>query len=110
MSLNDIYSGTTRYIRVNISLDDQIPDISSGSMDMIVKLHKGDSDSNAVLSSSADILTSGSMGTAIFALSPIDTNINPGNYYYEILWTRSNGDKYVVDQSTVKIKDRVYTI
>jgi len=110
MIIKDIFQGTSRYIRVNIQLDSVVANITGSTINFLVKENKTDDNTDAVIDTDADCLTSGSVGTAIIYLSPAETNVDTGNYFYELLWTKDTGEKYMLIESNINITDRVRII
>lgn len=110
MSIRDIYRNTARFINLNIKYEGSAVDISGDEVLLMVKAEKDTADSLAIISTDADVVTSGSIGRATFYLTNEITNVEPGYYYVEVQWERSTGDKYVLVQSNIQIKDRVFYI
>ena len=44
---------------------------------------------------------------ALFSLSPAETKIEVGAYYYDIVWERQGGDEYVVLNSRIEVIKRI---
>ena len=110
MTINDIYKGTSRYIRINVQLNSVAQNITGSTINFLVKEDKTDANIDAVIDTDADCLTSGSVGTAILYLSTTDTDIDTGNYFYELLWTKDTGEKYMLLESNINITYRVRII
>lgn len=105
--MNNFYEKTTKIFSLTITVDSTNPNITNDDVLFTLKAYKTDTDEEALLSSSADVLTEGDVGKAIFTLSPSDTDIDPGKYYYEIKWL--TGDNvYILESSTVRVLDRIY--
>lgn len=103
--LIDFYQGETKKFEVQIKKNDVIQDISDDEVWFYMKSKITDTD--YIMSQSAD-LTSGSNGVASFELTPTMTDLAAGIYPYEISWIVSGSDReYVLDSTTVKIKQRV---
>ena len=110
MTIKDIPKGTSRYIRANVHLNNVLTNITGSTINLIVKANKTDSNTDAVIDTDADCLTSGSVGTAIIYLSPAETDITIGNYFYELFETKATGEKAMLLDSTFNITDRVRII
>jgi len=109
MSISAIPQGTTRVIHFTLTLEDDTPiDISGDVMTMTVKAHKDDDDPG-VAQETADVATDGANGVAIFTLSPDETDIDIGQYYFDVVWKPATGGIFVldVDQETIRIIERV---
>ena len=109
MSISAIPQGTTRVIHFTLTLEDDTPiDISGDVMTMTVKAEKDDDDPG-VAQEVADVATDGVNGVAIFTLSPDETDIDIGQYYFDVVWKPATGGIFVldVDQETIRIIERV---
>jgi len=102
MPLNDFYKGETKAFYVDMQVSGSAINISSDTMTLLIK----DSD-EIIISHSADMTSSGSIGRAIFNISSSLTNVSASCYDYEIGWHRNDGTDYVIDDSSVNIKHRV---
>lgn len=102
--LKNFYEKTTHKIEVTINYNGAVPNITQDTVTIVFKTKK---DGEAVLTKNADVSTSGATGIAKFNLSKIDTALPPGNYYYEIFWTLSNSEEYVIDAGKVNILNRI---
>jgi len=100
MPLKDFYRSTTKAFYIDVLISGSAPDISSDTM----KLYLRD-ESKIILSSSADMTTSGSIGRAYFNISSSLTNIPSECYSYNILWHLNSGEDYIVDKSSVNVKE-----
>lgn len=106
--ITSFYPGVTKTVRVVITLDGDAPDITGDTVTLRLKSSRSDADASAVLTKEADVLTAGATGTAIFSLTPSDTqDLTPGPYYYDIVWELAGGGEYVLNSSTVRVLDRV---
>ena len=102
--LTDFYENTTKNFSVDIELSGSAPDITSDTVTLMMRL----SSSLEIYSSSADVASSGSNGTAYFTLNPTWTTKDPGIYCYEIFWETSGSlAEYVIDEGEVAILDRL---
>lgn len=107
MALDPILKGTTQVIDYLVRLDSITSDITADTVTLTIKAQFGDSDADALLTKDADVATSGANGIAIFTLTPADTDIEVGNYPYDVIWYRSTGEEYELETETVIIKKRV---
>lgn len=100
--INDFYKGTTLSYIVSMSFDNVVADISNDELTLLIK----DSD-EIILSSSADMTSSGSIGVAYFDISSSLTNIDVGCHDYELTYHTIDGKDYVILRSTVNVLNRV---
>ena len=107
MALKDFYVNTSKNFTVNILYNSQTPDISADAVWFYMKKKLSDANTAAILSSSADVATSGNAGTALFTLSPTQTTVTAANYVYELTWI-TGSEEYVIDQANVNVKERVW--
>ena len=110
MALSDFYIGETKIIKVQASIDNVAKDIRNDEMTLYLK--NNFTDSNYILSQSGDVLSSGSIGVAIFELKPEMTDhINSKIYNYEIVYKflddNNEQNIKVVIQSVIKLKERI---
>ncbi len=103
MALLAIRKGTTRIVRLSILYNGAALDIRSDTVQFMLKTNKTDLDSAALVNTTADVTTYGASGVALLTLNTTHTNQTVGKKYYEILWTRSNGEVYVLDAGEVSI-------
>jgi len=103
MPLNDFYKGTTKNFVVDVNVSGSGVNITSDTLTFYLR-----DEDELLLTSSADVATSGSIGRAYFNISSSLTNaLSASCYDYEISWHRSSGEDYVVDHSSVVVKQRV---
>lgn len=105
MPLTDFYENTTKKFYYTITYNGGTPDISGDEVKFYLKDNL--TDANYILTASADVTSSGSIGQARFTLSDEVTNINPEIYYYETEWSLANGDKYILDSNSIRIMERI---
>lgn len=105
--ISDFFVGANKYFTGVVVVDKATKDISADTITLILKADKNDTDANAVLSFDADVATAGATGKAIFDLTPADTDLVPGQYYYEITWYPDAGGEYVLDQGQIRARSRV---
>ena len=107
MALSAIRKGTTRKIRLSILYNGAALDVSGDTVNFMLKAGKTVLDSAASINVNADVSSEGASGVAIITLSAVNTALAAARYYYEILWTRSNGEVYVLDSDEVRIIARL---
>ena len=90
-----------------ITLNGATPNISADTVTFFMKRSSDDTDADAEIVEAADVATSGATGTALFTLTPADTAVDVRGYHYDIVWTRSTGEEYVLESGTVSVLDRV---
>lgn len=105
-NVSNFYEGVTKKFNVTISYNGSNPDITSDTVNFIMKSSKSDDDANAAININADV-TAGSSGVASFTLASSDTVADPKTYYYEISWTLSTGEFYILDNDTVIVLNRI---
>ncbi len=106
MAISPIPKGTTRTISVTITQDGSNPDISGDVVKLTLKVNKADADPG-VLQEDADVAAAGANGVAVFLLTPALTEIDPAQYFYDIVWHVAGGEEHVLDSGTVTITERV---
>jgi len=102
MPLNDFYRGETKQFYIDMQVSGSAVDISSDTMTLLIR-----DEDEILISGSADMTSSGSIGRAIFNISSSLTNVSASCYDYEIAWHRNSGEDYLIDVSSVNIKHRV---
>lgn len=108
--LNDFFQGATKEFEIIFSKDGVTPNIVNDEVRIFVKTNKADTDANAKINVIADVITYGADGKAVFKLTPSETALIPGSYYYQIIWTESNGDVNVLPVNKIKILDSIFDI
>lgn len=85
-------------VTITAQMDDGgvAPDIRSDTVRLY--LYHGRTEEQ-VLSKLADVASQGASGIALIVLTAIDTNIAPGNYRAEIVWTRQSGAVHALIQT-----------
>jgi hypothetical protein len=107
--INDFYRATTVIIDIQILYNGSAPNITNDEVRMMVKSKKSDPDEDALINETFDV-SEGATGSASLELTPTDTDIEPGVYFYEIFWLLSGGREYVLESGEFKIKTRVKEI
>lgn len=102
--LKDFYQKTTKKFDVNINYNGTEPNITLDTLTFLLKTKK---DGETILTKVADVATSGATGIAKFNLSKLDTDIAHGRYYYEIYWSLSTGEEYVLDSGELNVLNRI---
>jgi len=106
MALNNFYKETTKKFNITIDYNDSTPDITNDTVTFVMKNEKTESATN-VLSSEADVATDGASGVAAFTLSKEDTDLLAKQYYYQIVWDLSGGERYVLEDGMVSVNDTI---
>lgn len=109
--ISSFYNGETKRFQYDIRLNGGIPDLSADEVRILVKLNRSDEDVDAVLNVVADIATEGERGRAKFVFSDTETAALTANrYYYEVIWSLNNGDKFILEQGEFKVFARLTAI
>ena len=108
-TLENFYPGTTVRFSVTILYNGVVPDISLDTCTITFKHPAAIPDTQATLIATADVVTLGATGTAIFALTPAETTALVENtlYFYDIVWRLSTGEEYVLTVGSIKILGRI---
>jgi len=104
MRLKDFHTGTTKRFDVNITYDGSPPNITNDSVGIYFSKTK---EGEAVITSTADVTTSGASGVAIFTISEVDTDVTHGKYYYQIVWTLDSSEEFMLDDSSIQLLERI---
>jgi len=105
MAIKDFYENTTKNFTGTVSLNSGTPDITADIVTFTLKKRQTDTDSLAIISKTADV--SAGAGLFSFNLTKSDTATTPGLYYYDIVWDLSTGARYVLEEGTVNILDKL---
>ena len=98
----ETYQGDTKSITVILkSNGTQINLVSGDSITLTVKK------SNSAVKYIEKIVTSFTNGQAIINLTTTDTNIEVGNYVYDIQYDKQNGERYTIISDLFVIKRNV---
>ena len=106
MAITDFYKGTTKKFSVTVEYNGTPADIHADTVRFMLKENPTDTDVLAKINVTADV-TAGSSGIASFTLASSDTNLSAKTYYYEIDWTKYNGEFYTLELGQVAIRDRI---
>lgn len=104
--LSDFHRNTSVPFYGVITQEGANPDITSDTVRLIVKSKKSDTDADAVINVTADVTTNGASGRFDKTLSPTETDIAPGSYHAEFVWT-GTGFEYVMNPHVVTVLERV---
>ena len=107
MAIRDFFEKTTKIFRLELRFNNETPDIRLDTISFILKKRKSDSDEEAPLLVEADVFSEGEDGVAIFTLTPEDTAIETGNYFYEIKWL-TQGNEYILESKALTVLERVF--
>ena len=105
--INDFRPGTTKAFKFTISVDSTVQDISSDTVTFRMKRNKLDVDPVSVISSVADVSTSGANGVAAFTLSTTVTDVVVAEYYCDVEWVTNTGKEYIIYDNTINVLTRV---
>jgi hypothetical protein len=107
--LRDIPAGTTVLFTDTLLLGGVAPDITADTVTITLKANPDDADPGA-LQKAADVSIQGAGGIAAFELTSTETDIEPGDYFYEIIWKRSTGAIYRPHFGRIRILKRFSSI
>jgi len=108
-TLQNFYEKNTKSFSVTITYNGSNPNIVNDTVSFMLKVNKSDTDANAKITKNADVTTYGASGKAVFELTPANTDIDPGYYYYEIKWVvAATGQEYTLEVAPIEILERVY--
>lgn len=102
--LSNFHANSTKRFDVAILYDGVAPNIVNDTVSVVFKTKKG---GEVVISKDADVDSLGLTGIAKFTLTPTDTDVAHGKYYYEIIWTLDTTEVFVIDEGTISILERV---
>ena len=105
--ITGFYPGTTKRIRLELTLEGAAPDIRNDTLTWRIKRHPSDPDASALLTVEADVASEGEAGVARFQADPAATVLAPGSYVTDIEWQRATGENYVVVSQPITIFERV---
>ena len=109
MAITNIRTGETKKIRFIVKYNGEEIDISGDVIRYMLKDSETDSDSNALVNKTADVVGQGYHGIADVILTKTETEAEDftiGKKYYEVVWERSNGDEYVLLSGSVYVIGR----
>ena len=109
-NVSNFYEATTKKFDVTIMYNGSAPDITGDVVKFIVKEDKDNVDGDAIIDVDANVVNNGATGVAEFALSISETGVTPKKYYYDIIWTWSTGEVYVLESDSVTVLERVKDI
>lgn len=108
MAISNWRVGETKRIEAHVLYNGTKPDLSSDTVTLYMRSNRDDAVSSAVVTVTADVSTQGSKGVVYIVVNASDTlNLTPGKYWYNIKWTRANGDIFMVDVGTVYLKPSI---
>ena len=112
MSIGDFYRGDTKVFNLTFTRNGAVYSVENMSIWMTLKKTKTQADADAAMQVSVS-LGAGSpydAGLATITLTPANTNISPGKYYYDIQLVDATGSPVVVTtivSSTVNVLDDI---
>ena len=105
MGMKNFYENTTKRFSGTITINGSNPDITSDTVTFTLKSKKTDADMDAIINKTADV--SAGAGVFNFNLTKTDTDTTPTRYFYDIVWDLSSGERYVLEEGTVSVLDKV---
>lgn len=102
--LQDFYRGNTVAFRVYAYINNKAIDISSDTIEFILKQKASDTDDDAVIHKTAIEKVS---NRATFVLDTTDTNIDARNYYYAIR-VINDANVYTLSQGTLNVLESYF--
>ena len=102
----DFYVGTTKSFSVTCKINGEAQDITGDTVTVRLKENKGVTDAEAAIEKDADVATQGADGVALFALTPSDTDIDPGRYHIDVEWVLAGGAEYIVYSDKINALER----
>jgi len=87
-----INTDLTFYIEIR-DKDNEYVVIDEDELWFILKSDPDNDDEEAILISQGDLASQGASGIGYFHLTKAELNIDPGLYFFEFKWLRSNGEK-----------------
>jgi hypothetical protein len=103
--LPEIIAGTSIIFNLVLTLGGVAPDITADTVTITFKKTKDLADPGA-LQKDADVTTQGDGGIAVFELTEDETEIDGGQYFYDIIWYTSTRE-YGVDIGSIFVIKRV---
>lgn len=84
-NLEDMYRGDTRHLSLIFETREKEPvDLTGAVLFFTAKKHLTDTDADAVMSKRVDVHTSPLEGRSTIVLTPEDTEVPAGKYYYDV--------------------------
>jgi hypothetical protein len=105
IKINDIVENTTKNIFGTIRLNGLAISIVSDQVRFVVKRDISDPDTDAVIDVAADV-DYGDSNRFLLSILPAETKKPVGEYYYEMIWERADGNRYVLTQGKIFIKEK----
>ena len=93
-----INTDLTFYIEIRDEDNELVP-INDDELWFKMKTDPDDSDDDAIVKEQGDLISMGASGTGYFHLTKTQLEINPGLYFYEFKWLRSNGEERLFPKS-----------
>lgn len=108
MALSNWRVGNTKEFSGRIKLNGTYQNITGDSVTLRLKTNKDDTDANAVLTKTADVITYGSTGTYKFYIRPVDTYaLTTRKYHYDLIWITSAKKSYTLEEGQIVLLERV---
>jgi len=109
-TISDFYEKSTKEFQVSFIKDAVSPDITLDEVRLFVKANKTDTDANAKVNKIADVSTAGASGVALFEITPTESTLTVGKYWYQIIWTENSGQVHAMKVESFKILDAIYEV
>lgn len=106
-AISNFYQGATKKFTVTCKIGGTAQDVTSDTVVFYMKTNKSDTDADAAILNSGDTVTQGSSGDVLFALSPTETDVTPGEYYCDVKWNTSGGDEHIAYDGVITVRERV---
>ena len=106
MAAITIPKGTTYAITFTYKRDGVAADLTGATVYFTIKSAEFDSDaddSDALIKKDVTVHTDAESGETEITLSPTDTNVVPGDYFYDIKVKEADGDVYKAVEGKVKV-------
>ena len=101
--LEDFYPNSVIPFKVTVKYDGAAQDIRNDTVTVYIKANADTDDSNALITTTADVSTQGESGIAIFELTQSQTDVPDQGAWCKIVWTRSNGNVHTIYGKEVTI-------
>lgn len=99
----ELFKKTTHSYEVSFEKNGQAEDITGWTVYFTAKTSMKDSDVNAKISKKVTTHSNGSSGIALIELDESDTDIDVGNYYYDISYKDDESNQGIVIYGRLKI-------
>jgi hypothetical protein len=104
---HEIKQRTTKVLRAYFTDNGEEQDLRDDTITLLIKKGKFDSTANAVLVKEANVTTYGEDSIAYWLLTPTDTDIPEGEYFFAISRVHS-GNEYVPIEGKIRILHNLF--